>query len=255
MKSLIRFWKNDLINKLIVLISLALIAATGVIAYLLFNMPEGKSLQGAISDVIPWVFTPTRVVISPSASAGTQGAGNEGPTLSPGSTPAPTRASPAASPTIKATLPPTLTATPTPPDPMACIPHNPVQKGRVLEITDGNTVRVLINGLVYVVRYTGVEAPTEARQAIKAREQNAKLVFGKDVTLISDVSDKDPRGRLLRYVLAGDIYVNLEMIQSGYGMAVPIPPDTSCDEVFKAAQQSAMDGRRGLWVPTATPQK
>jgi endonuclease YncB( thermonuclease family) len=252
MKNLIRFWKNDLLNKLIVLSSLALIAAAGVLVYLVFTMPAGKSLQGAVADVIPWISTPARL-----PPAGTPSAASGSPTISPAFTATSADTRPFASPTLQPTLRATATITPTPLDPMACIPDGPVQKGRVLEIIDGSTARMLIDRLVYVVRYTGVDAPADAPQADKALQKNADLVFAKDVTLFADVSDKDPRGRLLRYVLVGNIFVNLEMIQGGYGAAVSLPPDVSCDEMFKLAQQSAMEAKKGIWAPTptATPRK
>jgi endonuclease YncB( thermonuclease family) len=63
------------------------------------------------------------------------------------------------------------------------------------------------------------------------------LVYGKDVSLVADVSNKDENGRLLRYVVAGNTFVNLEMIFQKLGTAVDIPPDSACAQIFNQAEQ------------------
>ncbi|MBK7452301.1 MAG: thermonuclease family protein [Anaerolineales bacterium] len=119
----------------------------------------------------------------------------------------------------------------------SCIPNNPVQIGRVVEVSDGSTIKVLIDGLVYVVRYIGVESPEDEYIGRAARQLNSVLVYGKDVSLIADVSNKDENGRLLRYVVAGDTFVNLEMIFQKLGTAVDIPPDSACAQIFNQVER------------------
>lgn len=53
MKNLILFWKKDIINKLIIVTSLALLAGVVAFILMLFNMPQGKSLTEAISNSSP----------------------------------------------------------------------------------------------------------------------------------------------------------------------------------------------------------
>jgi endonuclease YncB( thermonuclease family) len=161
------------------------------------------------------------------------------PTLTPTTTPV-TPPSP--------TLPVTSTAT----RPASCIPGNPPATARVMEILDGNTVKVLMDGLVYVVRYIGVQAPLDDRNAFNAYLANSNLVFRKDVTLIADQVDRDPSGRLLRYMLVGDTFVNIQLLQDGQGMAVNDPSGYSCAEEFTAAESSAVQSARGMWA-AATP--
>ena len=149
--------------------------------------------------------------------------------------------------------------TPTIPSPAAtaetsCIPANPPAPARVLEIVDGNTVKVLMNVLVYVVRYIGVDGPQDSLNSRNAYLDNSDLVFRKDVTLIADAANKDAEGRLLRYVLIGDTFVNLQLLQNGWGKAADVPPNSSCTQAFKAAEEIAIQSAVGMWaVPTPAP--
>ncbi|MCI0551345.1 MAG: ABC transporter permease subunit, partial [Anaerolineae bacterium] len=120
-----------------------------------------------------------------------------------------------------ATPTPLVTITPT--TQSSCIPANPPAVARVLEIIDGNTVKVYMNELVYVVRYIGVDAPQDSVNFMNAYLDNSELVFKRDVTLIADAADKDANGRMLRYVLVGDTFVNRQLLQDGWGKAIDVP--------------------------------
>ena len=266
MKAFLDFWKKDIINKLIVLALLALIGGGVAFGWLVFNMPAGRSLSEAFADVLPGkpaVPTLGIPIVAPTVTKETL--------YLPTFTPAPLNIQPltpisaAASPTSALELSPTLVLSPTPSlasptetsAPVStdaeCVPDHPPKTGKVVEILDGNTVRILIDKLVYVVRYIGVDAPKDKTYADAAKAENLKLVYGKEVALIADVSDKDERGRLLRYVMQGNTFVNLKMIQQGFGSALDAPPDSACARIFAQAEQSASAARIGIWSPTATP--
>ena len=111
-----------------------------------------------------------------------------------------------------------------------------------------------MDDLVYVVRYIGVDLPQDQRNAFQAYLANSDLVFRKDITLIADTVDKDSSGRLLRYVLVGETFVNQQLLQSGLGMAAALSPDFSCTVAFQAAESSAVQAGRGMWAaPTPVP--
>jgi endonuclease YncB( thermonuclease family) len=111
-----------------------------------------------------------------------------------------------------------------------------------------------MDGLVYVVRLIGVQIPQDEQNAFRAYLKTSELIFRKDVILIADHVDKDANGRLLRYVLVGDTFVNLHLLQDGLGMAVDTLPDAACAEVFRAAEQRAIESGRGIWAaPTPVP--
>lgn len=260
MKALLRFWQRDWTNKFIVLISLGLLAAAVAVAYLLIAMPQGKSLRGAAAEMLPWIGTPTPVrrvympTRTPTPSPTPADSGISPAALLGLGTEFPTPAAPSGPTGEPLPSPASSTPTPPPPKPMACLKGLKREKGTVLEVLDGNTLRVLMeDGLVYPVRYIGVDVPTKDRQAEAAWEMNTDLVYGKKVTLLTDASDKDPRGRLLRYVVVGQTFVNLEMIASGWGLVLSTPPDTSCDQTFTQAEQAARGQGLGSWSATPRP--
>jgi endonuclease YncB( thermonuclease family) len=163
------------------------------------------------------------------------------------------------SPPTVPTLPPTITPSPTY-APIAldasCIPLNrPSTIAQVLRVLDGVTIEVMAENQIYPVSYIGVgllDFEQDAIVWIRAKEKNEALVEGKQVRLVQDRSDVDGSGKRPRYVLVGGVFVNLEMIRSGYAVSLSIPPDLSCDALFAEAQQQAILAERGLWSPAPT---
>ena len=66
---------------------------------------------------------------------------------------------------------------------------------------------------------------------------------------MKDVSETDKYGRLLRYVFAGDTFVNFELVNQGFAAAASFPPDVSCDGMVHLAEEDARSHARGLWAP------
>jgi endonuclease YncB( thermonuclease family) len=145
------------------------------------------------------------------------------------------------------TITPQKTATP---ERLACIPANPPQKGKVLSVLDGNTIKVLINGFAYNVRYIGIQPPSNKNFAILASNTNGDLVFAEEVTLIPDVQDKDEKGFLLRYVQVGNMAPSIELLKKGLASAVDSTPNSACNQAFKDAEQVARALKIGIWIPT-----
>lgn len=123
----------------------------------------------------------------------------------------------------------------------SCVPTNTMREiGTVKKIIDGDTIDVEIQGKIYRVRYIGINTPEKGQPFYEeAKSTNVKLVEGKEVLLVKDVSESDQYGRLLRYVFAQDLFVNYEMVRSGYAMAYTYPPDISCADLFVQAQRDA----------------
>jgi micrococcal nuclease len=124
----------------------------------------------------------------------------------------------------------------------------------VASITDGDTFRVILaDGSNEPVRLIGIDSPEPGEYLYtEAKDFLASLLDGSEVVLIADVSDTDTFGRLLRYVYVGDVFVNLEMVKSGYAIAVEYPPDTAESDVLGAAARVAEAEALGLWAPTTT---
>ena len=117
----------------------------------------------------------------------------------------------------------------------------------VQRVIDGDTV-VLADG--ERVRYIGMDTPERGERLFdEATEYNRRLVEGRRVRLMKDESDKDRFGRLLRYVLAGDILVNAELVREGLAEAKRYEPDVKFADCFDALMQEARGEQRGLWAP------
>ena len=138
------------------------------------------------------------------------------------------------------TMPPEATQTPEPSQTSRalaldawCVPWNSkTARAAVSRVIDGVTIEVELDGKVEQVRYIGVdllEYEQDWRVWVESTEKNKQLVEGKSALLISDQSDTDAEGRLARYVIVEGVFVNLEMVASGYAIAQSTPPNTGCD--------------------------
>jgi endonuclease YncB( thermonuclease family) len=159
-------------------------------------------------------------------------------------------------PILVSTEPALATATLSPGQPastLSCIPNTTPKIGKVLDVVDGDTITVLLDGLVVKVKYIGIDAPESVTRleylGKEARARNQELVFGRDVLLYKDISDRDRFDHLLRYVLVEDRFVNLELVSLGYANALDEAPNSACDLQFTQAASGARDRSLGIWAP------
>jgi endonuclease YncB( thermonuclease family) len=125
----------------------------------------------------------------------------------------------------------------------------------VASITDGDTIRVILpDGSNESVRLIGIDAPESGELGYTdSKDYLAGLLeVGQVVYLESDLSDQDRFGRLLRYVYDGETFVNEEMVESGWALAVEYPPNTAQADVLAEAQQRAEDAGRTTTTPAPT---
>ena len=187
------------------------------------------------------------------------------PTPAPSNTPPPTVTLTPFSPLTATQTPvwtptasPTITASPRPtlPEAAACLPScTEPQTALLRRVIDGDTIEVeLEDGNLYRVRYIGINTPARDEPFFyEASAANAELLAGKTILLLKDVSEVDRYDRLLRYVLAGDVFVNYELVRLGLAEPGSYPPDTACDETFFGAAQTARQAGIGIWAPLAEP--
>lgn len=125
--------------------------------------------------------------------------------------------------------------------------------GIVIDVIDGDTIDVDINGEVYRVRYIGVDTPERGDFYYQeAQTANADLVLDQEVILVIDVSETDQFGRLLRYVYLTDgTFVNAELVRQGYARQATFPPDVANADYFTELEQEARDSGAGLWANPA----
>ena len=122
---------------------------------------------------------------------------------------------------------------------------------RVTWVVDGDTIE--IEGGTRI-RYIGIDTPEyfNSTGAVscsgkEALEKNKQLVFGKNVTLEKDVSEKDQFGRLLRYVWIDGEMVNEILVREGYARAIGFPPDEKYQERFIEAERKSREEGKGFW--------
>jgi micrococcal nuclease len=141
---------------------------------------------------------------------------------------------------------PTATASPSaPPTPAG-------ETANVTRVIDGDTIEVSVAGRTHRLRYIGIDTPERGACFFDAAtERNRRLVGGRTVRLERDVSETDRYGRLLRYVYAGETFVNAALVREGFANASTYPPDVAHAEEFVRWQAEARKAQRGLWAPTA----
>lgn len=95
-----------------------------------------------------------------------------------------------------------------------------LQRVRVVQVVDGDTIDVILNERVVRLRYYGVDTPERGDRCFReAAERNNLLVKG-HVLLLPDSRDTDPFGRTLRYVfLDNGVSVDATLVAEGYGLA------------------------------------
>jgi len=162
-------------------------------------------------------------------------------------------------------IPPPGQVAPTP-APTATAARPTMTEARVVDVVDGDTIKVSIAGQVYTVRYIGIDTPETVHPSQpvqwmgpEASAANKALVGDQTVYLEKDVSETDKYDRLLRYVwLADGRMVNEELCRQGYAQSSSYPPDIKYQDRFVAAVQEARSTGRGLWgaapEPTPVPQ-
>jgi endonuclease YncB( thermonuclease family) len=129
------------------------------------------------------------------------------------------------------------------------------QAGQVVNVMDGDSIEVRLEAghQVYRIDYLGIDAPEEEEglPGQLAADFNAGLVLGKPVLLVEDAGVASPNGGLLRYVFAGDQFVNYELLMAGYAAVDAGSAAIACAADFWGAEQSAQGLRLGLWgLPT-----
>lgn len=144
---------------------------------------------------------------------------------------------------------------------ISAAPAEPPEGGTVVDVVDGDTLRVDPGSGPVTVRLIGIDAPEKAHpskfpQFLSAESARflASLCLGRRVLLVRDREDADRHGRRLRYVhLPGaaapgtpGALLNLEMVRGGYARVLTGFPFSRRDE-FLRAESLAREKGRGIW--------
>ncbi|MFM6990143.1 MAG: thermonuclease family protein [Rhodoferax sp.] len=129
--------------------------------------------------------------------------------------------------------------------------------GRVVGVSDGDTISVLVDGHESVkVRLVGIDAPEKAQAYGAVSKRNlSDQVFGKSVSV--EWEKKDKYGRILGRVLVNGTDVCLEQIKNGLAWHYKQYARDQAENLrsaYAAAEQQARLEKIGLWsMPSPTP--
>jgi micrococcal nuclease len=115
-----------------------------------------------------------------------------------------------------------------------------VVDGDTFKTVDGDTVRLL-----------GVNTEeTGQPHASEAKARLAELLSSGALKMERDEEDTDRYGRLLRYVWAGETFVNLELVREGHAHVYIIEPNIKHSTEIRDAEREASAAGVGLWEPS-----
>lgn len=149
----------------------------------------------------------------------------------------------------------------------------------VLEITDGDTLRIELDGSEERVRLIGVDTPemyesrklelddedsplNQAEIQVLGRQARAfteAFIDGQDVYLEAGFEPRDRYGRLLAYVylpdpdgdweLEGAWYqqLNFEILRAGFAETLTVEPNSDYAADYEEAALAAQEAGRGIW--------
>lgn len=115
----------------------------------------------------------------------------------------------------------------------------------ISKVIDGDTVE-LSNG--ETIRLIGINAVERGQKCYsEATDRLKELVEQKEVSLESDVTDRDKYDRLLRYLYVDDVFVNLILIREGYANVYIVAPDSKYGTELHQAEELARQENGCLW--------
>jgi micrococcal nuclease len=137
---------------------------------------------------------------------------------------------------------------------------SPVRAGNVLpvakvvEVNDGDTVVIRMEGKTYRTRLIGIDAPEMGQKpwGRKAKKHLIEILKGSGgmVKVETDVTKYDKYDRLLAYLWLDDkTMVNEVMLSDGYAVLFTIQPNSKHVVRLKKAQRAAREDHAGIWGP------
>jgi micrococcal nuclease len=122
-----------------------------------------------------------------------------------------------------------------------------LQRAKIYDVVDGDTIDVILPPRVVRVRYYGVDTPERGDKCYReALDRNLSLV-GKEVLLLPDARDEDQFGRALRYVFLTDgTSLDATLVAEGWGHAWTRDGQYK-DTIIPLEEEAKAAGRGCLW--------
>lgn len=123
----------------------------------------------------------------------------------------------------------------------------PALSHQVIGITDGDTLKLLVDRREVKIRLANIDAP-ERKQAFgnRSRQSLSELCWEMDADY--QVQDIDRYGRTVATVICGGVNVNRAQVERGMAW---VYPKYNKANTLPELQERARSERRGLWVDPA----
>jgi endonuclease YncB( thermonuclease family) len=117
-------------------------------------------------------------------------------------------------------------------------------EGKVISVTDGDTIGVLYRGGQLKVRLAEIDTPEKGQPyGTRARQALSALVFNQVVNVVE--TDRDRYGRIVGRVYVDGIDVNAEMVLRGHAW---VYRKYATDQRLYRLEEEAREAKRGLWA-------
>ena len=116
-------------------------------------------------------------------------------------------------------------------------------EGKVVSVTDGDTIKILSNGTQVKVRLFAIDCPEKGQPwNKKAKQYTSLLVLHKTVTVLP--VDEDRYGRIVAWVIFEEINVNKALLRAGLAWHYR---QYSNDSLLTALEMEAQMEKKGIW--------
>ncbi|WP_166462413.1 thermonuclease family protein [Psychrobacillus vulpis] len=126
----------------------------------------------------------------------------------------------------------------------------------VVEVIDGDTIKINYNGNIEKVRYLLIDTPETNHKTLgkqpfgeDAKVRNKELLNSGNVTIEFDVGNRfDDYGRMLAYIYVDGVSVQETLLEEGLArVAYVFPPNTRYLDNFEKASDTAKVEQIGVW--------
>ena len=116
--------------------------------------------------------------------------------------------------------------------------------GKVIGVTDGDTITVLVEKTPYKIRLAGIDAPESGQPfGTAAKKALSEKIFDKEVKI--EWKERDKYKRIIGEVYIGERRICLEMVQEGVAWHYK---QYSKDADLAKAEKEAKEAKKGLWA-------
>lgn len=119
--------------------------------------------------------------------------------------------------------------------------------GKVVKVTDGDTITVLVGNDQIKIRLSEIDAPERGQDfGTKSKDALADLVFEKEVRVVTH--GKDRYGRVMGDVFVGETNVNQKLVEDGWAWNYL---KYSKSKRLAELETNARETKKGLWAAKA----